>query len=547
MFKQQAPKAVIYCRVSTKEQAEEGNSLVTQEKVCREYALKNGYDVAAIFIEQGESAKTADRTELKKLMTFCSVKKNEVSVVISYKIDRISRNTDDYSQIRILLRRYGVEIKSTSEYFEDTPAGRFMENIIANVAQFDNDVRAERSIGGMRDAMREGRYVWQAPFGYSNVRIDGKATIEPNTLAPIIRKAFDLIALNQHSVEEIRKDMRIHGLVGPSGRPISKSYFYKLIKNELYAGWINKFGERHSGKFEHIISDELFSKVQSVLSGKRKKSSPRISDNPDFPLRRFLRHSSGKSLTGCWSTGNKKKYPYYMIRNTGINIRKERLEDTFKGWLNHFKIDIVHFEKIYSYLRLYLENKFLKTKSEKDNLEKRTSELKSKQSIIINKNIDGIINDELCKEKLAEVAAELYDISQTRSLFETEINKEDLLGIVRKALLQPGDLWEKADLAGKIKLQWFYFPNGIEIDKNGSRTHKVCSLFKLKGIILPSLSSNVNHRNQKSNTDNWQILTVCDATVFSRDQQTEENMSFMLEMVKEISCLGEIIKKSSET
>ncbi len=62
------------------------------------------------------------------------------------------------------------EIKSVTEYFEDTPAGRFMENIIANVGQFDNDVRTERCIGGMREAINEGRYVWMAPIGYKNVR-----------------------------------------------------------------------------------------------------------------------------------------------------------------------------------------------------------------------------------------------------------------------------------------------------------------------------------------------------------------------------------------
>ncbi len=129
--------AAIYCRVSTKEQVEEGNSLTTQERNCRDYAAKNGYEVAEVFIEQGESAKTADRPQLQRLLSFCSLKKNGINAVIAYKIDRISRNVDDYSQIRLLLKRYNVEIKSTTEHFENTPAGRFMENIIANVGQFD--------------------------------------------------------------------------------------------------------------------------------------------------------------------------------------------------------------------------------------------------------------------------------------------------------------------------------------------------------------------------------------------------------------------------
>src|SRR5882724_11951022 len=170
MEKNTQRKAVIYCRVSTKEQVEEGNSLATQERNCREYASKHGYEIAQVFIEEGESAKTADRTELQKLLRFCSDKKQQIKAVIIYKIDRLSRNTDDYSQLRLLLKRYGVEIKSTSEYFENTPAGRFMENIIANVAQFDNDVRTERSVNGMKDAMREGRYVGIAPLGYENIK-----------------------------------------------------------------------------------------------------------------------------------------------------------------------------------------------------------------------------------------------------------------------------------------------------------------------------------------------------------------------------------------
>ena len=43
-------RAVVYVRVSTTEQAEEGNSLATQEKACREYASRDGYDVAEVFI-----------------------------------------------------------------------------------------------------------------------------------------------------------------------------------------------------------------------------------------------------------------------------------------------------------------------------------------------------------------------------------------------------------------------------------------------------------------------------------------------------------------
>lgn len=531
----QTKRAVLYCRVSTKEQVEEGNSLATQEKNCRDYASKNGYEVADIFIEQGESAKTTDRTELKKLMSFCATKKNRISAVIAYKIDRISRNTDDYSQIRILLKRYGVEIKSTSEFFEDNPAGRFMENIIANVAQFDNDVRSERSIGGMRDAVREGRYVWMAPLGYSNVKVLGKATIAPNQLAPLILKAFKLVALDRYPADEIRKKLIPEGFVNPLGNPISRSHFYHILKHELYTGWIDKFSERHKGVFEPIVSEELFNQVQHVLSGKHKKYKHYLKDNCDFPLKRFITHPSGKMLTGCWSQGRKKKYPYYLMHKQNINIRKEIMEKAFKEWLNLFKIDIKHFEKLQDLIKRRLEKNVNDNKYEVTQLKKKVIALKSKQHLLVEKNIEGIISNELCKEKIDLIDTELYQINKFISnLTETKINYTKLLGIIRAVLNSPGDVWEEANIDRKIKLQWFYFPHGIEFDGKQSRTTKICKLAKLKTHFSPPQSSNAPHRNKKSNTLNLQI------SLPSLNNTDMESIEFWQEVGEEIQFLASL-------
>lgn len=532
---------MIYCRVSTKEQVEEGNSLVTQEKNCREYALKNGFEIASLFVEQGESAKTVDRPELKKLMSFCANKKNNIQAIIAYKIDRISRNTDDYSQIRILLKRYGVEIRSTSEYFEDTPAGRFMENIIANVAQFDNDVRAERSIGGMRDAVREGRYVWQAPYGYSNVRVDGKATIAPNNLAPLIINVFEQIALNIHPVEEVRKQMIVEGLKGSSCRGTSKSRFYNMIKNELYTGWVSKFGERHKGAFKPIISEELFHQVQHILSQKKGKSRKYLIESPDFPLRRFISYPTGQMLTGCWSKGRNKKYPYYLFHKQKISIRKDLLENAFKNWLNQFKIDDVYFEKLIDLVKKHLGNDLNGKKAERERLQKRALELKAKQAALVEKNIEGIISNELCKERIAAIDTELYQINKIiTNLPKTAINYTYLSGIIRDVLRNPGEVWEKMNFTNKIKLQWFYFPHGIEFDGFESRTTKICKLFSLKEQISPFQSWNVNHPISKSNTQNLQI-PLRYVNEVNNTSNTTPNDLFWEGVGEEIEALAKIV------
>lgn len=74
--------AIIYCRVSTKEQAETGFSLESQENECRKFAVINDYSVDKVFIERGESAKTTDRTQLIKLIEYLVKNKKNISALI---------------------------------------------------------------------------------------------------------------------------------------------------------------------------------------------------------------------------------------------------------------------------------------------------------------------------------------------------------------------------------------------------------------------------------------------------------------------------------
>lgn len=480
-------KAVLYCRVSTKEQVEEGNSLVTQERNCREYALKYGYEVASVFIELGESAKTADRTELQKLFLYCANKKNEISAIIAYKIDRISRNTDDYSQIRILLKRYGVEIKSTSEYFENTPAGRFMENIIANVAQFDNDVRAERSIGGMLQAVREGRYVWMAPIGFDNVKINGKTNLIPNDMARFIKLAYEEVTNRVLNVEEIRLKLTSMGMVNRIGKPISKAHFYKLLKHELYTGNINKFGETHIGSFEPIISKELFNTVQRILL-KKKNTNPYLFENPEFPLRRFVKYSNvGEKLTGCNSQGRYAKYPYYRFLKAKVYFPKNVLEENFGKFLNSFSIK----HEFISILKIQIKESIIdRAFSKEKTIEKykiQIANLKEKQKILLQKNLDNIIGDDMLKESMTEIDSQLWNLNQTfEKTGTTEFSLKKVHNHLFEFLENPYHFWQKLPFEKKLTLQWFVFPSGIIIENNSFRTSELSFIFKLKDVFFTS-------------------------------------------------------------
>jgi site-specific DNA recombinase len=494
-------KAVIYCRVSTKEQVDDGNSLVTQEKMCREYALANGYEIAETFIEQGESAKTIHRTQLKKLLAYCDDRKHGINSVIVYKIDRLSRNTDDYGQIRLVLKRKDIDIKSTSELFEDTPAGRFMENIIANVAQFDNDVRTERSIGGSKEAMREGRYVWKAPYGYENKRIAGKSTIIPNDKAFLVTEAFQEVAKKYITVSAIHKYLVGKGLTTKNGRPLSLSQFYVLLRNEVYAGWIIKFKERHKGIYVPLVSEEVFAQVQRVLKKKNESAKQYQTNNPDFPLRKFMKNSLGKPITGCWARGHGGKYPYYLFRQKGGNYKRKYVEDCFIEFLNSFQFSQQRITTLKKSLLKTFDSKVRHRIAQLEVNELKIAEIKSKQSFLILKSMEGVIHDSLLKEQLGELDQEITNlmadkISRTsNNNFDFELLLQDAL----KFLKTPGNTWQNAPFEKKLNLQRFYFPNGVIFDGEKCRTSEMCSLFKVKDQIQMPNSCSVPSGFKMSN------------------------------------------------
>src|SRR6185436_15283384 len=152
--------AVIYVRVSTKEQTE-NLSLPTQLKACEAYCQRQGFHVLARFREEGESAKTADRTELQKLRQFCRTNKGRVQFAVVFNLTRFARDKYDHFALRAHLKSLGISLRSATEPIDDTSTGKLMEGVLAAFAQFDNDCRSDRT-----RARHEGR-TGARPLGVS--------------------------------------------------------------------------------------------------------------------------------------------------------------------------------------------------------------------------------------------------------------------------------------------------------------------------------------------------------------------------------------------
>jgi site-specific DNA recombinase len=299
--------AVIYVRVSTKEQTE-NLRLPTQLKACEEYCQRLGFNVLARFREEGESAKTTDRTELQKLLQFCRKNMGTVQFVVVFNLTRFAREKYDHFALRAHLKSLGISLRSATEPIDDTSTGKLMEGMLAAFAQFDNDVRSERTRGGMKAILELGRWTFLAPLGYLNAhRTTGRSLTSDPERAPLVRRAFEEYATARFTKEHLLKQVRTWGLTNRRGKPFTSQAIGVLLRNRLYAGIVDvpEYGVRDKrGDFEPLISKELFYRVQAILSGRVFNTPSRKRAHPDFPLRGFVRwHSCGPCLTGSWSRG----------------------------------------------------------------------------------------------------------------------------------------------------------------------------------------------------------------------------------------------------
>jgi site-specific DNA recombinase len=278
-------KALVYVRVSSKEQVD-GSSLATQQKICEDYSAREGYEIADVYIEEGESAKTTDRTELQKLMKFIKENPKKIDFIIIYKIDRLARNSQDHFFLRAYFKKYGIDIRSATEPVDDSSQGKLMETILAGFAQFSNDDRTERCTNGMISAIKEGRWTWKAPIGYKNSKINGKANLIHDTQEVVskIRRIWELID-SGYSSEETRKIVNDEGLRTKNEKPIGKSFLYKILRNKLYAGIMEGFGLMVDGTFQPIVDRELFFRVLDKIEGRSNKAPFYKIDNEDFAIR----------------------------------------------------------------------------------------------------------------------------------------------------------------------------------------------------------------------------------------------------------------------
>jgi site-specific DNA recombinase len=257
---------LLYARVSTDKQAQKDLSIPAQVEAMREYAKRNAWKIMGTFVDEGESAKTANRPELKRLLQHCKENK-QVDIVIVHKIDRLARNLIDYATIKAILKQKGIRLVSVSEPFDDNPVGQLLENIIASISEWYSANLGEEIKKSNQAKLKKGEWPHKAPFGYKSVKGEEKRVkhVPDEKSAPLVRQAYELFSTGNYSLKTLSEEMASRGLKTRYGRILSQENVKQLLTRRFYIGKLVWNGKEYQGKHEPIIRPELFYRVQEVL------------------------------------------------------------------------------------------------------------------------------------------------------------------------------------------------------------------------------------------------------------------------------------------
>lgn len=490
---------VIYCRVSSKEQIG-GTSLESQGLACQDYARSKNINILKTFVERGESAKFADRTQLVELIDFCKQSKDKVEVLLVWKVDRFARNVGDHFNIKATLLKYGVRVVSVTEPIDSNPEGKLLETILAGFAQFDNDIRATRTVQGMRRKLQEGIFPWKPPLGYQSAIQKGDKKNEPDRpdqpLFELLQKAWKDFATGAYTKAEMLRLMESWGVHTKAGATLSDQSIDNLFRNRFYAGilvdpWT---GEEHEGRHAPMVSREEFARVQQILS-RGNRRVPHQKERAEFPLRGHVRCPTCQQfMTGSFARGRNARYPYYHCNQLRCGDRKSYATKLVHDEYEDFLHDIAPVPRVIERFGVMVVRsagqRLILSKAKQEQRKQRLDRLDRQTGELIVMRAERLITDK-------EFLAQKEQLSERRFVLEStpspdSVNVSDIqahLSEITEPLTCLPEAWQKLPSPIQRRFHRFVLPVGFVHGKSG--TAQMGLLFRTFGQLVNANSNEV--------------------------------------------------------
>lgn len=427
-------RAVIYARVSTIEQAEEGYSIDAQLSMVRNKCISEGREVIDTYVDRGISGKSLkNRLALQKLLE--DIKKGGIDEVWVWKTNRLARNHLDLLNMVHIFDKYNVGFKSCTEPFEtNTATGKLLLNLLASIGEFERETIVDNVKMGHKERAKRGEWNGGRVLGYDSVSLNNneekRVLVINKEEAFVVKKIYDSY-LSGLGLKAITNMLNKEGYKTKKNNYFNIVGVKEILLNPIYCGnirynyrenWsekrrrgINKNPIIVEGIHEAIISKEKWEEVQCIFKSKSKRPARVFEGN--YLLTGLLKCPvCGASMVAGrvkrkLKNGEEKVIRYYHCgnwRNKGSavcksnGIRADKAEEFIISKINNIlKNENLLNEAIDKFNKKNLEG-IEPVKNEIKLLENKLNNLNIKKNKIFELYEDGIIDKEILKTRIEE-------------------------------------------------------------------------------------------------------------------------------------------------
>lgn len=220
-------KTIIYTRVSSGDQAENGLSLGNQLERCKMYCGSKGMTDIEVITDEGVSGyKTDKRPGWVKMMSMIGA--GEVGFVVTYSLSRFARNTVAVLSAIEKMNKNGVQFHSLTESIDTgSAAGKLFLSMVAAFSEFERNVTGERTKAVLDMKKKRGEALGSIPYGF---RKEGKMLVvepkEQEAIIHILGLSAELFPLRAISTQ-----LADIGIFNRQGKPFHPQQISDIIKN----------------------------------------------------------------------------------------------------------------------------------------------------------------------------------------------------------------------------------------------------------------------------------------------------------------------------
>jgi len=270
-------RAAIYARVSTEDQAREGFSIAAQLKRLTSYCKAREWRVAGEYVDDGFSGRDTRRPQYQRMMS----EKDQWDVLVVLKMDRIHRNSQNFTRMMDELTSWGKQFNSMQESFDTTTAiGRFVMDIIQRIAQLESEQIGERTYMGMAQKAESGSGLlgFNPPYGYNIQHKD--LSIVPEE-AEVVQDIFARY-LRGETMAYIAWTLNREEVLTRRGNPWTVWSISHMLHNPAYAGWRRWDHVLVPSSHPAIVEKRIFNDVQFLIASRVKnRKHKKIMELPD--------------------------------------------------------------------------------------------------------------------------------------------------------------------------------------------------------------------------------------------------------------------------